>query len=119
VAKLEFSELNSNLAIQKTYTGNQMSSSYGTFDNGYSSLVYNDYMATLNVRFTPSQAISSYELIYTLPDGIKPVRGLTIPMGSATNFLGMMRLQSDGQLRTEIAMGTNKAYEFTVTFLRG
>ena len=111
--------LNSKLAIQKTYTGNQMTSTYGSFDNTYSSLTYNEYIATLNVRFTPSQAISAYDFIYTLPDGIKPVRGLTIPMGSSTNFLGMMRLQTDGQLRTEIAMSTNTAYEFTVTFLRG
>lgn len=111
--------INSNLSDKTVYTGNQMSSSYGSFDNTYSSLTYNDYMATLNVRFTPNQAISSYDFIYTLPDGIKPVRGLTIPMGNSTNFLGMMRLQTDGQLRTEIAMSTNTAYEFTVTFLRG
>lgn len=95
-----------------------MSSSYGAFDYTYSSVVYNDYMATLNVRFTPNQNITAYSFIYTLPDDVKPVRGLTIPMGESTNFRGMMRLQNDGRLRTEIALTNGTVYEFTVSFIR-
>lgn len=116
--KGDISQLNSSLTAITTYTGNQMSSSYGTFDYTYSSVVYNDYMATVNVRFTPNQNITAYSFIYTLPDGVKPVRGLTIPMGESTNFRGMMRLQNDGRLRTEIALTNGTVYEFTVSFIR-
>ena len=114
----DIASLNDSLTSVTILDGTKFTSSVGTFSTTFTSLVYNNYFATLQVRFTPTQNIEGWSLIFTLPDDVKPKSNLTVLMGNGTSFFGIVRIENDGKVRPEISLSANQAYEFSVSFLR-
>ena len=110
--------LNDSLTNITVVDAQGFSSSYGVFDENFTSLVYNDYFAVLQCLFTPTNDISRFDFMFTLPNGVAPKRHLTAPVGKESSFYGMIRLQTDGRVRAEFALSANKQYEFSFTFFR-
>lgn len=97
---------------------NSLTSSHGTFDDVYSSIVYNKYMCVFQARFTATSSISAYTTFFQLPNSLAPKMNITTPMYVNGSLLGTMRIQNNGYIRPELAMASGTTYEFCCVFLR-
>lgn len=105
----------SNLANRGILNSNSFSSSYGTFESGFTHIVYTHEFAVLNVRFQPTREVPAWTTIFTIPGGIKPTINLT-EKGGEGYYNITVRITSAGAVIVENTLPNGQALEFNVCF---
>lgn len=105
----------SNLATRAILNSNSFSSSYGTFESGFTHIVYTHEFAVLNVRFQPTREVPTWSTIFTIPGGIKPGINLTVKGGEGY-YNNTIRITTAGAIIVENTVSNGQALEFNACF---
>ena len=110
--------LNDSVKDITSLTGASFSSSYGTFDTGFTTLNYNSIIAELNIRFTATSAINAWTSIFSLPNSIKPKKSVSLALYTNAQFIGTMRISTSGAVSFENNVASGVTFEGRCMFFR-
>ena len=113
--RVKIGSQNSNLATRGIINSNSFNSSYGTFESGFTSIVYTREFAVLNVRFQPTREVPAWSTIFTIPGGIKPVINLIVKGGEGY-YNNTIRITKAGAIIVENTVSNGQALEFNACF---
>ena len=113
---ISLSSQNSNLATRGTINSNSFSSSYGTFESGFTNIVFTHEFASFNMRFEPNKSIPGWTTIATIPGGIKPRYGVSICAGEGNTMRTVVRIITNGAIMVESALSSGQSIECNVCF---
>lgn len=106
----------SNLATRGTINSNSFSSSYGTFESGFTNIVFTHEFASFNMRFEPNKSIPGWTTIATIPGGIKPRYRVSICAGEGNTMRTVVRISTNGAIIVENALSSGQSIECNVCF---
>lgn len=107
---------NSNLATRGVINSNSFSSSYGTFESGFTNIVFTHEFASFNMRFEPNKNVPAWTTIATIPGGIKPRYGVSICAGESNIMRTVVRINTNGAIIVENALSSGQNIELNVCF---
>lgn len=106
----------SNLATRGIINSNSFSSSYGTFESGYTNIVFTHEFASFNMRFEPNKSVPAWTTIATFPGGIKPRYAVSICAGEGGTMRTVVRINTNGAIIVENALSSGQPIECNVCF---
>ncbi len=106
----------SNLATRGIINSNSFSSSYGTFESGYTNIVFTHEFASFNMRFEPNKSVPAWTTIATLPGGIKPRYAVSICAGEGGVMRTIVRINVNGAIIVESALSSGQLIECNFCF---